>query len=106
MEQELKNALKLITEKCKEPNHHLQMKSKSLTQRIESIKGEFLHYVDSDTIWYLHNVNIKKNADNSFKDHPNYRLVELSERERQNSIQALHWLLRDVKACIAHLEHK
>jgi hypothetical protein len=106
MEQELKNALKLITEKCKEPNYHQTMNAKSLSQRIESLKADFLHYVDYDTIWYSHGVRIKKNPDDSFKDHPDYRLVELSERERKNALESLQWLLRDVEQCIGHLENK
>ena len=104
MEQNIKHALKLITEKCKQPNHHNQMMSKTLSQRIESIKGEFLHYVDNETIWYSHGVRIKKNPNDSFRKHPDYKLVELSKKERQKSIEALGWLLRDVEACISHLE--
>jgi hypothetical protein len=106
MEQELKNALKLINEKCKQPNYHLTMKSKTLSQRIESLKGQFLHYVDNETIWYSHGVRIKKDPNDRFRKHPDYKLVELSERERKKSIEALHWLLQDVKHCIAHLENK
>ena len=82
------------------------MKNKSLSKRIESIKGEFLHWVDNQTLWYSHNVRIKKNPNDPFLDHPDYKLVELSERERKNSIELLQWLLRDVEACINHLEKK
>lgn len=106
MEQELKNALKLITEKCKQPNHHLQMKNKSLSKRIESIRGELVQYVDYETIWYAHNVRIKKNPNDPFSSHPDYRLVELSEKERLNSIDALQRLLQDVQSCINHLQKK
>lgn len=106
MEKELKDALKLINEKCKEPNYHLTMKGKTLSQRIESLKGQFLHYVDNETLWYSHCVRIKKNPNDPFKDHPSYRLVELSEKERKKSLEVLHWLLNDVKHCIGHLEKK
>ena len=106
MNKELKDALALIAEKCKEVNHHEQMKGKSLSKRIESIKGEFLHYVDNQTIWYSHNVRIKKNPNDRFRNHPDYKLVELTERERKKSLEALHWLLQDVQHCINHLETK
>ena len=106
MEKELKEALALIAEKCKEPNLYQQMSKKSLSNRIASIKGEFLHWVDNETIWYSHNVRIKKNPNDSMKDHPDYKLVELSNRERQNAIEQLQWLLRDVEDCISHLENK
>ena len=106
MNKELKDALTLIAEKCKEPNRYQQMTKKSLSKRIESIKGEFLHWVDNQTIWYSHGVRIKKNPNDSFKDHPDYKLVELTERERKQSIEALEWLLEDVKQCINHLQNK
>jgi hypothetical protein len=106
MEQNLKDALKLITEKCKQQSQRQYMDGKSLSQKIEIIKGEFLHYVDQETLWYSHNVRIKKNPNDSFREHPNYKLVELSERERRKSIEALQWLLRDVESCINHLENK
>jgi len=106
MDKQLKEALKVITEKCKEPNFYHQMNGKTLSKRIESIKGNFLHFVDNETLWYAHNVRIKKNPNDSFKDHPSYRLVELSKKERQKSIEALQWLARDVQACINHLENE
>ena len=106
MEQELKNALKLISEKCKEPNYHVEMKKKPLSQRIQSLNGQFLHYVDNETIWYCHGVRIKKNPNDPFREHPDYKLVELSDRERKKSIEELERLIRDAKACINHLEDK
>lgn len=106
MEKQLKDALKLINEKCKEPNYHRLMISKSLSQRIENLTGQLGFYVRKETIWYAHNVRIKKNPNDPFRNHPDYKLVELSERERKNSLEQLHWLLQDVKQCIGHLENK
>ncbi len=104
MNKELKNALKLITEKCNEPNFVLQMQNKSLSQRIDSLKSTFLHFVDHETIWYSHTQRIKKNPNDSFADHDDFHVVELSSREKANSIEALKWFLKDIEACISHLE--
>jgi hypothetical protein len=101
MNQELKNALKLITETC---NESLQMQNKSLSERIESLQGMFLHYVDHKTIWYCHTQRVKKNPNDSFANHVDFHVVELSSQEKANSIEALKWFLRDIEACISHLE--
>jgi hypothetical protein len=105
MNQELKNALRLITEKCKQPNFYEVMESSTLKQRIQHLKGNFVHFVDHQTIWYSHGVNIKKGK-SSFDTHPQYTKVELTKKQRQECIQELIWLERDVQACIAHLKNE
>ena len=64
----------------------------------------FLQFVDHETIWYLHNQHIKNNPNHPFKDHPDFCVVELSSQEKEDSIEALKWFLRDIEACISHLE--
>jgi hypothetical protein len=80
------------------------MDGASLKQRIESIKGNFLHYVDHQTIWYAH-TQIRKKDPNHFVEHPSRIDVELTKKQREDCIQALKWLESDVKACIKHLEY-
>jgi hypothetical protein len=107
MNAELKKALEVIKKHCDTPkgkSFDEYMETASLKQRIECIKGKFLHYVDHQTIWYAHNERIKQNPGDPFADHPGYTKVELSKKQREDSIQALKWLERDVKACINHLE--
>lgn len=108
MEKELKQAIETIKKYCEKPkgkSFYEYMDGASLKQRIECLKSNFLHYVDHQTIWYSHNQNIKK-GDNSMKDHPNYINVELSKKQREDCIQTLQWLEKDVKACISHLKNK
>ena len=101
MEQQLKNALQLITEKCKEPNWYLMMQSKTLSKRIESIQTMLLQFVDSETINYRKTQIVKQKPEHTFTD---FREVELSSREKADSIANLKWLIRDIEACISHLE--
>ena len=100
MNQELKNALKLITEKCNEPDWHLMMQNKSLSGRIQSIQTMLLQYVDSETINYR-KTQIAKEKERILDD---FRKVELSSREKEASIANLEWLLSDIRACISHLK--
>jgi hypothetical protein len=114
---ELQQALDTIKKHCAQPKQksfYEHMDNASLKQRIETLQGNFLHYVDHQTIWYsykkLMEERIKKDPKHEkeyvedFYDHPNYTDVVLSEKQRKDCIQALGWLLNDVKACIAHLE--
>lgn len=106
MTEELKNALAVIKKHCDTPkgkSFDEYMQSATLKQRIESIKGKFLHYVDNQTIWYAHNQRIKQ-GDSSMLDHPDYKNVELSKKQREDCIQVLEWLKRDVEDCISHLK--
>ena len=103
MDKQLKEALALIAEKCKEPNHHTQMSKKSLPQRVESLHSELLHYVDTMTINYQKTKLANKNPEDW--DDDEYTKVELSKSQVKKTIEALHWLEQSVKACIKHLEN-
>jgi thioesterase domain-containing protein len=114
---ELQQALDTIKKHCEKPkgkSFHEHMDNASLKQRIETLQSNFLLYVDHQTIWYSHKKHyeemVKKDPKNQKEywedliDHSNYTDVVLSEKQRKDCIQALGWLLNDVKACIAHLE--
>ena len=103
MNTELKEAIKLITEKCKQPNHHEQMKAKSLSNRIYSLKGDFLHYVDTVTINYMKTQHNKKDADHW--DFDQYTPTELSKSEKQKAIEYMEWFVKDIQSCISHLKN-
>jgi len=106
MNTELKNALQTVKRYCESPKSkgfYEQMDSASLKQRIETLKSNFLHYVDHQTIWYSHNQAIK-NGEPFMKDHPNYINVALSKKQREDCIQSLEWFKRDIEACISHLQ--
>lgn len=116
---ELQQALEVIKRHCDKPkgkSFDEYMQTATLKQRIESVTGKFLHYVDHQTIWFAHKKfyedAVKKDPDNQkeyfgdLTDHPNYVDVVLSKKQREDCIQALKWLERDVKACISHLENK
>ena len=117
MNNELKQALEVIkkyTSQPKKKDFYEVMYNASLKQRIETIKGLLLHYVDHQTIWYSYKQRvaerIKADPNNEKEyledlyDHPNYIDVSLSERQRKDCLDALHWLEQDVKACKAHLK--
>ena len=108
MTAELKHALEVIKKHCDTPkgkSFYEYMDSASLKQRIATLKSNFLHYVDHQTIWYAHNQNEKKHPDYWMgTKHPNYTKVELSKKQREDCIQELEWLKRDVEACISHLK--
>lgn len=116
MNNELKQALEVIKKHCNQPQRkdfYERMDGLSLKQRIETIKGLLLHYVDHQTIWYSYKQivaeRIKSDPNNEKEyledlyDHPNYTDVNLTERQRKDCLDALHWLEQDVKACKAHL---
>ena len=116
---ELQHALEVIKKHCEQPkgkSFYEHMDSASLKQRIESLKSNFLHYVDHQTIWFSHKKHyedmVKKDPKNQKEyleeliDHPNYTDVELSKKQREDCIEALKWFERDIKACISHLENK
>lgn len=102
---ELQQALDTIKKYCAQPKQksfYEHMDNASLKQRIETLQSNFLHYVDHQTIWWAYNQ--LEAQDPTLKDHPNYTKVELSKKQREDCIQSLKWLERDVKACISHLE--
>ena len=100
--QELQAALKLINEKCKEPNFYKQLEEKSLSNRIATLKSTFLSYVDAETINYRKTQIVKNHPDHDLE----YRPVELSNREIEKALDELHWFKRDIEACINHLNLK
>ena len=117
MNTELKQALEVIKKHCDTPkgkSFYEHMDGASLKQRIETIKGNFLHYVDHQTIWYSYKQRvaerIKADPNNekeyleNLYDHPNYTDVNLTEKQRKDCLEALHWFEQDIKACIAHLK--
>ena len=79
------------------------MEKHSLTKRIYTLRMTFSQFVDSITVWYVHNQNIKA-GNKSFLNHPDYKLVELSNKEKQKAIEELEWFKRDLEACIEHLK--
>ena len=103
MNNQLKEALKLISDKCKETNYHEQMKSKSLTQRISTLRGSFVGYVDTITINYCKTLQQKQTP--GYWDDDQYTPTELTNRERANAINEMEIFIRDIEACIAHLKN-
>ena len=108
MNTELKQALEVIKKHCSQPKRKTfeeHMDGSSLKQRIATLKSNFLHYVDRETIWYMHTQNQKKNPDYWMGiNHPNYREVELSKKQREDAIAEMEWFKRDIEACISHLK--
>jgi hypothetical protein len=114
---ELQHALEVIKKHCEKPkgkNFYEHMDNATLKQRIETLKGNFLHYVDHQTIWYSYKQRvaerIKKDPKNEkeyvedLMDHPSYTDVILSDRQRKDCIDSLEWFKRDIEACISHLK--
>ncbi len=106
MNKELQQALDTIKKYCAQPkvkSFYEQMDGASLKQRIETLKSNFLHYVDHQTIWYSH-TQYRKTDPTHFVDHPNRIDVELSKKQREDCIDALQWFKKDIEACISHLK--
>lgn len=101
-EQKLKEALKLINDKCKEPNLYDILESQSLPKRIETIQSLTLRYIDTETINYQ-KTNLVKN-DLERAKYLEYRPVELTKKQVEDSIQYMQWLIRDLESCISHLK--
>jgi hypothetical protein len=99
---ELQAALKLVNDACKKPNFYEQLESKSLSNRIATIKSAILMYVDSETINYYKTEMAKKDRERA--RHMQYRHVELSKREREKAIDEMNWLIQDLVSCINHLQ--
>lgn len=103
MNAELKQALEVIKKHCDTPkgkSFYEHMDNASLKQRIESLKSNFLHYVDHQTIHYSYTQFKKKNPDWDGE----YNHIELSKKQVEDCLQELHWFEQDIKACIAHLK--
>ena len=101
MNSELKQALKVITEKCKQPDYYEQMNAKSLSNRVYSLKCEFLHFVDKVTLNYL-KTQQEKEEPGCWSNH--YVHTELTKREKDKAIEEMKWLIKDIEACISHLK--
>ena len=96
-----------MAKSIKTKSFYEQMDSASLKQRIQSLKSKFLHYVDNQTIWYSHNQNEKKDPNYWLGTvHPDYKVVELTEKQRRDCIESLEWFKKDIEACISHLKNK
>ena len=107
MNTELKQALEVIKKHTSQPkgkSWRERMDGASLKQRIETLNSELLHYVDHQTIWYCHH-QIAQKQPGHFEDHPNYMKVELSKRQKEDCLDALKRMNRDLEACIGHLEY-
>jgi hypothetical protein len=103
MNVELKNALEVIKKHCDTPKRKSfeeTMNGYSLSRRIESLKSYFLHYVDHQTINYHYTQFKKKNPDWDGE----FNVVELTNKQREDCLQALRWFENDIKACISHLK--
>jgi hypothetical protein len=104
MDTQLKNALAIITKKCKEQptkSFYQVLSEKSLHQRVAMIRTAVVGYVDGDTINYYYTQKAKNNPGMIGK----YRVVELTTAQKNKAIEELNWLLNDVEACIAHLKN-
>ena len=117
MNTELKQALEVIkkhTSQSKTKSFYERMDNASLKQRIETLRGQFVHYVDHQTIWYSYKQRvaerIKTDPNNEKEyledlyDHPNYTDVNLTEKQRKDCLQELEWFKKDVEYCIGHLK--
>ena len=110
MNAELKQALEVIKKHCDTPkgkSFYEQMDGASLKQRIEILKGNFVQYVDHQTINYKKTQIEKQNPGTftgEFSEYNEYIPVELSKKQLEDCLQTLHWFEQDIKACIAHLK--
>ena len=91
-------------------NRQEKMKKLSLKNKIYSIKGDFLHYVDYITINYMktqynkNNPAIRNGIDRYTEDQ--YTPIDLSKKEKESSIEYLEWFIKDIESCITHLKNK
>lgn len=77
-----------------------KLEKQKLHQRIETLRGLILMYVDTETINYYKTQLIAKNPERNLQ----YRPVELTKHQIKESIQSMQWIIRDLEACISHLE--
>jgi len=102
--QELKAALKLINEKCKEQNFYKVLESQPLTKRLDTIHSLILGYIDTETINYNKTQLVKNDPKRA--EYLEYRTVELSKKQIEDSVQNMEWMIRDLQSCINHLNLK
>ena len=77
-----------------------RLETKSLINRIRHISIDFLLYVDKMTISY-HKTKMGMQPD----EFNNFRITNLTTREKNESIKLLKILKQDIDACIRHLEN-
>jgi hypothetical protein len=77
------------------------LQKQKLAQRIWTLKGLFLGYVDIETINYMYTQHFKDNPNQVKKD---YKVVELTKSQREKSIEAMKYFIKDIQECIKHLE--
>ena len=111
MTQELKHAIKLINERCKETTYkeyRETLQSKKLDKLIYHLKGEFVSLVDWITINYSKTQMYKKRDNNDLEFHDlfsdDFEKTELTKGERERAIEVLQWFKQDIEQCIGHLQ--
>ena len=105
MNQELKQAIKVISEHSKKLTYEEyleKLRSQKLDKLIWTLKSEFLK-VDSITINYLKTEKNKKTP-GTFDD-DEYTPTELGKSEKKNALEALYHFKNDIKSCIEQLEN-
>ena len=81
------------------------LKKMTLFNRIFSIKGEFLHYVDSVTLNYFKTKHYEEHPDDDLKEYDVYEPTELSKKQKEDSIEMMKYFIKDIEQCIWHLEN-
>jgi hypothetical protein len=82
-------------------NFHEQLEKQSLSNRVSTLRSQFLSFVDNETINYALTQHYKIHPNTLEKD---YRVVELSNKQKQDVIEQMKYFIKDIEACIAHLE--
>ena len=107
MNQELKQALKVINEHSKKltyEEHRNKLRSQKLDKLIYSLKSEF-QMVDGITLNYFYTQRSKKLSIPYDNDNDQYTPTELGKSEKKNALEALYWFKKDIELCIGHLEN-
>jgi len=105
MNQELKQAIKVITEHSKKltyQEYRNKLRAQKLDKLIWSLKSEF-QMVDSITLNYLYTQRSKISS--TPYDNDQYTPTELGKSEKKNALEALYWFKKDIELCIGHLEN-
>jgi hypothetical protein len=80
--------------------YHERLQKQSLTKRIEAIRSDFLVYVDNETINYQKTQHYKNIP--GYEDQ--YRVVQLSKKQKEDAKYQIRMLIRDAQECLQHLE--
>ena len=81
-----------------------ELQKKSLANKVATIRSTFLGHVDVETINYYKTQLVNNNQD--LYGDLDFRKVELSKKQREDAIGEMEWFIRDIKACINHLQNK